>query len=339
MAILVTGGAGYIGSHVCVSLLNAGFDVIIVDNFNNSYPEVLHRIENITGRTPINMPCDIRDRMMIEKILKNHGCTSVIHLAGLKAVAESAGCPLFYYDCNVVGTLILLQAMQSIRVKNLIFSSTAMVYGLPEYLPYDEKHPLVPENVYGRTKLIIEKMMADLYTADPEWSFTILRYFNPVGAHESGLIGEDPKGIPNNLMPIISQVASGRRKKLTIWGDNYKTKDGTGIRDYIHVVDLANGHIAALKMMEKPGVHLFNLGCGKGFSVLDVIGAFEHVSNRPVPYIIGPRRPGDIAEFFTNSEMARKELGWEAKRDLHQICADMWNFQVKNPQGYRQKES
>lgn len=335
MTILVTGGAGYIGSHICVCLLQAGHNVVVVDNFDNSYPEVLRRIEKITGRKPINESGDIRDRMMMEHVLERHRCTAVIHLAGLKSVAESAARPLFYYDCNVVGTLRLLQAMHSAGVKKLIFSSTATVYGQPEYLPYDEKHPLAPASVYGRTKFVIEKMLDDLYASDPTWNFAILRYFNPVGAHESGLIGEDPRGIPNNLMPIIAQVASGRREKLTIFGNDYGTKDGTGIRDYIHVVDLANGHVAALKMMEEAGCHLFNLGCGKGYSVLDVIHEFEHVSNHPVPYTIGPRRPGDIGEFFANPEKAKKQLGWQVKRDLRQMCTDIWNFQVKNPEGYR----
>jgi len=338
MTILVTGGAGYIGSHVCVSLLDAGYNVVVVDNFDNSYPEVLRRIEKITGRAPINESGDIRDRMVMEKVLEHHGCTSVIHLAGLKAVGESARRPLFYYDCNVLGTLRLLQAMKSVDVKKLIFSSTATVYGPPQYLPYDEKHPLAPENVYGRTKLVIERILADLYTADSEWSFTVLRYFNPAGAHESGLIGEYPRGAPNNLMPIVARVASGQQEKLTILGNDYETRDGTGVRDYIHVVDLAAGHVAALRMVEKPGYHLFNLGYGKGYSVLDVIHEFEHVSNRPVPYTIGSRRPGDIAEFFANSEIAKQELDWEAKRDLRQMCKDMWNFRVKNPQGY-QKQS
>jgi len=338
MAILVTGGAGYIGSHICVSLLDAGHNVVVVDNYDNSYPEVLRRIERITGSRPVNEAGDIRDRGVMEKVLERYGCTSVIHLAGLKAVGESAVRPLFYYDCNVVGTQRLLQAMQSTGIKKLIFSSTATVYGRPQYLPYDEKHPLAPESVYGRTKLVIENMLADLYTANPEWSIVVLRYFNPVGAHESGLIGEDPKGIPNNLMPIIAQVASGRRYKLTIWGNDYATRDGTGVRDYLHVVDLAAGHVGALRMMDKPGCHVFNLGCGRGYSVLDVIHEFEHVSNRPVPYVTGPRRSGDIPEFFANPERVKKELGWEAKRDLRRMCEDMWHFQVKNPQGYQKTD-
>jgi len=337
MTILVTGGAGYIGSHICVSLLAAGHNVVIVDNFDNSYPEVLRRIEKITGRLPVCETGDIRDRCAMQKVLEKYECTSVIHLAGLKAVGESAEQPLNYYDCNVVGTLRLLQAMQSAGVKKLIFSSTATVYGQPQYLPYDEKHMLAPQSVYGRTKLVIENILADLHAADPEWSFTILRYFNPVGAHESGLLGEDPKGVPNNLMPIIAQVASGRRDKLTIWGHDYDTHDGTGIRDYIHVVDLADGHVAALKKTDKPGCHLFNLGRGKGYSVFEVIHAFEHVSNRSIPYTIGPRRPGDIAESCANAQQAETELHWQAKRDLRQMCEDMWHFQIKNPNGYQKQ--
>ncbi|AQS41675.1 MAG: UDP-glucose 4-epimerase [Candidatus Tokpelaia hoelldobleri] len=338
MAILVTGGAGYIGSHTCVSLLKAGHDVVVIDNFGNSYPEVLHRVEKIAGCTLINAPGDIRDREFVETVLKRYRCTSVIHFAGLKAVGESASRPLFYYDCNVVGTLRLLQAMRTAGVKKFIFSSTATVYGTPQYLPYDEKHPLAPESVYGQTKLAVEKMLEALRTADPEWSIAILRYFNPVGAHESGLIGEDPKGIPNNLMPILAQVASGRREKLTIWGNDYETRDGTGVRDYIHVADLADGHMAALKVLETAGCRTFNLGCGTGYSVMEVIRAFEHVSNRAIPYEIGARRPGDIGEFYANPVQAKEQLGWQATKDLRQMCEDMWHFQVKNPDGYNNSE-
>lgn len=335
MTILVTGGAGYIGSHTCVALINAGYNVVVVDNYDNSHPEVIRRIERITGRTIINEPGDIRDRTFLEMVLERHKCTAVIHFAGLKAVGESAQKPLHYYDCNVTGTLRLLQAMQRVGVKKLVFSSTATVYGDPVYLPYDEKHPLAPESVYGRTKLVVENMLRDLYGAEDDWSLIILRYFNPVGAHESGLIGEDPKGIPNNLMPIIAQVAAGRREQLTIWGNDYETKDGTGVRDYIHVADLADGHVAALKLTDTPKCEAINLGCGNGYSVLEVIKEFEHVSNRPIPYNIGPRRVGDIGEFYANPETAKRELGWEAKRDLGQMCSDMWHFQLKNPDGYQ----
>ncbi|UXM96193.1 UDP-glucose 4-epimerase GalE [Bartonella sp. HY329] len=335
MTILVTGGAGYIGSHTCVALLNAGYNVVIVDNFDNSHPEVIKRIEKITGRTVINEPGDIRDREFLESVLTRHKCTAVIHFAGLKAVGESAEKPLLYYDCNVSGTLRLLQAMQRAGVKKIIFSSTATVYGTPAYLPYDEKHPLAPESVYGRTKLTVENMLRDLYTSQPDWSVVILRYFNPVGAHESGLIGEDPKGIPNNLMPIVAQVAAGRRDHLMIWGNDYKTRDGTGVRDYIHVEDLANGHVSALKLTDKPNCEVVNLGCGKGYSVLEVIKEFQHISNREIKYEIGPRRAGDIGEFYANPETAKHKLNWQANRDLRKMCADMWNFQVKNPEGYQ----
>ncbi|KAA6404756.1 UDP-glucose 4-epimerase GalE [Candidatus Tokpelaia sp.] len=335
MTILVTGGAGYIGSHICVSLLLQGHSVVIIDNFSNSYAEVIERIAAITGKKPVLAKGDIRDRTFLKSVLETYKCSAVIHLAGLKAVGESAHRPLDYYDCNVYGSLCLLQAMQAANVKKFIFSSTATVYGVPQYLPYDEKHPLAPENVYGRSKLMVETIMADLYAADPGWSFSILRYFNPVGAHESGLIGEDPRGHPNNLMPIIAQVAGGRREKLTIWGNDYPTADGTGRRDYIHVADLAEGHVAALAHLEKAGLNIYNLGCGRPYSVFDVIHTFEHISNRPINYDIGPRRAGDIAEFYANAAAAKDKLGWEAKRDLRSMCADMWNFQVKNPQGYQ----
>lgn len=335
MSILVTGGAGYIGSHTCVSLMNAGYDVVIVDNFDNSSPEVLRRIETITGRTPINESGDIRDCNFIETVLERHKCDAVIHFAGLKAVGESQEKPLLYYDCNVVGSLRLLQAMKSIGVKKLVFSSTATVYGDPVYLPYDENHPLAPESVYGRTKLIIENMLRDFYAADPSFAFSILRYFNPVGAHESGMIGEDPKGTPNNLMPLIAQVASGRREKLMVWGNDYNTYDGTGVRDYIHVVDLAEGHLCALKSLDKPGCEVVNLGCGKGYSVMDVIKTFEHVSNQTITYEVAPRRAGDIAEFYADPKTAKEKFDWSASKDLRSMCTDMWNFQVKNPEGYK----
>lgn len=335
MSVLVTGGAGYIGSHTCIALLNAGYDVVIVDNYDNSHAEVIRRIEQISGRNVINEPGDIRDRSFIEMVLERHKCDSVIHFAGLKAVGESQEKPHLYYDCNVVGSLRLLQAMKSVGVKKLVFSSTATVYGEPAYLPYDENHPLEPKSVYGRTKLIVENMLHDFYTANPSLAFSILRYFNPVGAHESGLIGEDPKGIPNNLMPLIAQVASGRRDKLMIWGNDYNTPDGTGVRDYIHVEDLAEGHLRALKSLETPGCEVVNLGCGKGYSVMDVIKTFEHVSNRKIAYEIAPRRDGDIGEFYANPETALNKFHWQAKKDLRSMCADMWNFQIKNPDGYK----
>jgi len=332
VTILVTGGAGFIGSHTCVALLEQGHKVVVVDNFDNSYPHVLDNIEKISSRHLINRPGDVRDRPFIEWVLREHQCQAVIHFAGLKAVGESAKKPLDYYDCNVLGTLHLLQAMQSIGVKSLIFSSTATVYGTPAYLPYDEHHPLQPESTYGRTKLVVENMLRDLHASDESWKIAILRYFNPVGAHASGLIGEDPKGIPNNLMPLVAQVAAGRRDKLMIWGNDYDTHDGSGVRDYIHVEDLAEGHVRALRLLEKPGIEVINLGCGRGYSVFEVIKAFEHVSNRSIPYEIGPRRCGDIAMFYADPQQARLKLDWQARRDLRTICADMWNFQVKNTQ-------
>lgn len=335
MKVLVTGGAGYIGSHTCVALIEAGYDVVIIDNFDNSHHEVINRIERITGRRPFNEPGDIRDRTFLEMVLERHRCDAVIHFAGLKAVGESGLKPLNYYDCNIIGSLRLLQAMRTVGLNKLVFSSTATVYGTPVYLPYDEKHPLSPTSVYGRTKLFVEDMLKDLYESDPTWRIAILRYFNPVGAHESGLIGEDPKGIPNNLMPIISQVAAGRHQKLTIWGNDYATPDGTGVRDYIHVSDLAEGHVKALQKLEEPMCKPINLGCGKGYSVLEVIKEFEHVSNRKINYEVGPRRAGDIGEFFANPATAESELNWRAKRDLTTMCKDMWNFQVKNPDGYK----
>ena len=334
MTILVTGGAGYIGSHTCVRLLETGHDVVVVDNFDNSHPEVFQRIEQITGRMPKRETGDIRDREFLQKVIQTYQCTSVIHFAGLKAVGESTQKPLYYYDCNMLGTLRLLQAMRSTGVKKLVFSSSATVYGDPQHLPLDENHPLSATNPYGRTKLMIEEMLRDLYNSDPEWSIAILRYFNPVGAHESGLIGEDPKGIPNNLMPIIAQVATGRREKLSIWGNDYPTPDGTGVRDYIHVTDLAEGHLRALAKLDEPKCMAINLGTGEGYSVLDVIKAFEHVSNQQIRYEIAPRRPGDVASCYADPAHAKALLGWSAKKTLREMCADMWNWQSKNPNGY-----
>ncbi|MBX8782924.1 UDP-glucose 4-epimerase GalE [Pseudochrobactrum algeriensis] len=334
MTILVTGGAGYIGSHTCVRLLETGHDVVVVDNFDNSHPEVFQRIEQITGRMPKRETGDIRDREFLQKVIQTYQCTSVIHFAGLKAVGESTQKPLYYYDCNMLGTLRLLQAMRSTGVKKLVFSSSATVYGDPQHLPLDENHPLSATNPYGRTKLMIEEMLRDLYNSDPEWSIAILRYFNPVGAHESGLIGEDPKGIPNNLMPIIAQVATGRREKLSIWGNDYPTPDGTGVRDYIHVTDLAEGHLRALAKLDEPKCMAINLGTGEGYSVLDVIKAFEHVSNQQIRYEIAPRRPGDVASCYADPAHAKELLGWSAKKTLREMCADMWNWQSKNPNGY-----
>ena len=332
MKVLVTGGAGYIGSHTCVELLNAGFDVMVYDNFSNSSPEPLKRVEQITGKKVPFIEGDIRDEKALALAL--NGCEAVIHFAGLKAVGESVEKPLEYYDNNIYGTLCLLKVMQKLQIKKLIFSSSATVYGDPEFLPFTEKHPLRTTNPYGQTKLVVEEMLRNLYTSDPTCEIMILRYFNPVGAHESGLIGENPQGIPNNLMPYIAQVAVGRRDKVNVFGDNYPTHDGTGVRDYIHVVDLAFGHVKALQTLNKPQCTAINLGSGRGNSVLDVIHAFCKACGKDVPYIIMPRRLGDIAEFYADPTLAKEIIGWEAKRNLDAMCTDMWNFQIKNPKGY-----
>lgn len=332
MKVLVTGGAGYIGSHTCVELLNAGFDVIVYDNFLNSTCESLKRVEQITGKEVAFIEGDIRDEKALTEAL--NGCDAVIHFAGLKAVGESVEKPLEYYDTNVYGTLCLLSVMQKLQIKKLVFSSSATVYGDPEFLPFTEQHPLRTTNPYGQTKLVIEEMLRNLYESDLTWEILILRYFNPVGAHESGLIGEDPQGIPNNLMPYIAQVAVGRRDKVNVFGDDYPTHDGTGVRDYIHVVDLAIGHVKALQALNKPQCTAINLGAGKGYSVLDVIHAFSKACGKDVPYMMMPRRAGDIAEFYSDPTLAKEILGWEAKRNLDAMCTDMWNFQTKNPKGY-----
>ena len=333
MKVLVTGGAGYIGSHTCVELLNAGFDLIVYDNFSNSTCASLNRVEQITGKKIPFIVGDVRDEKALEKALK--GCDSVIHFAGLKAVGESVEKPLEYYDTNVYGTLCLIRAMQKLQIKKLVFSSSATVYGDPEFLPFTEKHPLRTTNPYGQTKLVVEEMLRNLYASDSTWEIMILRYFNPVGAHESGLIGEDPQGIPNNLMPYIAQVAVGRREKVNVFGDDYSTYDGTGVRDYIHVVDLALGHVKALQALNKPQCTAINLGAGKGYSVLDVIKAFSKACGKSVPHAMMPRRSGDIAEFYSDSTLAKEILGWFAERDLDKICTDMWQFQLKNPKGYK----
>lgn len=332
MKVLVTGGAGYIGSHTCVELLNAGFDLIVYDNFSNSTCASLNRVEQITGKKIPFIVGDVRDEKALEKALK--GCDSVIHFAGLKAVGESVKNPLDYYDTNVYGTLCLLRTMQKLQIKKLVFSSSATVYGDPEFLPFTETHPLRTTNPYGQTKLVVEEMLRNLYASDSTWQIMILRYFNPVGAHESGLIGEDPQGIPNNLMPYIAQVAVGRRDKVSVFGDDYPTYDGTGVRDYIHVVDLALGHVKALQVLNKPQCTAINLGAGKGYSVLDVINAFSKTCGKDVPYVIMPRRAGDIAEFYSDPTLAKEMLCWEARHNLDDMCTDMWNFQIKNPKGY-----
>jgi UDP-glucose 4-epimerase len=334
MNILVTGGAGYIGSHTCVELLAAGHSIVVFDNFSNSHPESLARIERITGKKPLLVEGDIRDQAAIEQALRQFQCDAVIHFAGLKAVGESVEKPLAYYDCNIIGTHRLLAAMQGTGVRTLVFSSSATVYGEPQRLPLTEDHPLSATNPYGRSKLFIEDMLRDVYRADPSWRIAILRYFNPVGAHESGLIGENPQGVPNNLMPFVAQVAVGQREYLNVWGNDYATSDGTGVRDYIHVVDLACGHLKALQRLDAPQCSEINLGTGIGYSVLQVVQAFERASGQAVPYRISPRRAGDVAACYADPARAERDLGWKAQRGLEIMCRDHWNWQKQNPNGY-----
>ena len=336
--IFVTGGAGYIGSHTCVELLDAGYDVTAFDNFSNSHPEAVARVERITGKKLRLVKGDIRDRGVLVGALRESGASAVIHFAGLKAVGESVAQPLAYYDSNVVGTLRLLEAMGECGIKTLVFSSSATVYGDPQRLPLIEDHPLSATNPYGRTKLMIEEILRDLHRSDASWRLGILRYFNPVGAHASGSIGEDPQGIPNNLLPFIAQVAIGRRACLNVWGNDYPTPDGTGVRDYIHVVDLALGHLKALNALERLEKRVecltVNLGTGTGYSVLDIVRAFEQASGRSVPYKIAPRRSGDIASCYADPQRAHELLGWRAERGLGAMCADSWRWQRGNPTGY-----
>jgi UDP-glucose 4-epimerase len=332
--ILVTGGAGYIGSHACVALLLADEQVVVFDNFSNSSAQALERVQQICGKSPAVVEGDIRDQAALEKALTQYGCTAVMHFAGLKSVQDSVAQPLEYYDQNVVGSHRLLRAMQNTGVKSIVFSSSATVYGTPQFLPYTEDHPLNAINPYGRTKQLIEEMLRDQYASDNGWRIAILRYFNPVGAHESGLIGEDPKGVPNNLVPFVAQVAIGRRERLNVWGDDYDTPDGTGVRDYIHVMDLASGHVSALKLLDSPKCFSVNLGTGAGSSVFDVIRAFEAASGRRIPYDIKPRRPGDIDAYYAATDYAAKLMGWKATRSLETMCADHWRWQSKNPNGY-----
>lgn len=334
MSILVTGGAGYIGSHTCVELLLAGHEVVVFDNFSNSHPEALRRVERITERELSLVEGDIRDQAAIEAAMRQYQCQAVIHFAGLKAVGESVEKPLSYYDNNVVGTHRLLTAMQTCGVCTLVFSSSATVYGEPQRLPLTEDHPLSATNPYGRSKLIIEDMLRDVYRANPHWRIAILRYFNPVGAHESGLIGEDPQGVPNNLMPYVAQVAVGRRQYLNVWGSDHPTHDGTGVRDYIHVVDLALGHLKALNRLDEPQCAAINLGTGVGYSVLDVVKMFEGASGQRVPYQLSPRRVGDVAACYADPTLAEQLLDWKAQRDLAAMCRDHWRWQKNNPQGY-----
>lgn len=330
MSILVTGGTGYIGSHTVVELLNENKEVIIIDNLCNSSKDVLEKIEKITGKKCKFYEADIRDEKALEKIFNENKIESVIHFAGLKGVGESVEIPLEYYDNNVYGTIKLLEAMKKFGCKKIVFSSSATVYGdpgIPKYV--EEMGRGKASSPYGATKAVIEEMLENLYASDKEWTISILRYFNPIGAHESGLIGENPNGIPNNLMPYIQKVAAGELKELSVFGNDYDTKDGTGVRDYIHVVDLAIGHVKALEKLTKPGVYIHNLGTGCGYSVLDIVNTFERVNNVKVNYKIAPRRPGDLAMYYADPTKAKKELGWEAKRGIEEMCRDSWNF-VKN---------
>ena len=337
MKVLVTGGMGYIGSHTCVQMLEAGIEPIILDNLCNSKTTVLSRIEALTNVRPMFYEGDIRDEAFLDKVFSEHKFDSVIHFAGLKAVGESVAKPLEYYDNNVNGSLVLARAMRTAGVKSIVFSSSATVYGDPEVVPITEDSPVgATTNPYGSSKYMVEGVLTDFFKSQPDWSITLLRYFNPVGAHPSGTMGEDPQGIPNNLMPFIAQVAVGRREKLSVFGADYATPDGTGVRDYIHVMDLADGHIAALNSVgKKSGLHIYNLGTGKGSSVLEMVAAFAQASEKSVPYELCPRRPGDIAECWASTAKAEKDLGWKATRTVTEMTADTWNWQSKNPQGYK----
>lgn len=335
MNVLVTGGMGYIGSHTCIQMIEAGMTPIIVDNLYNSKASVIERIEKVAGVRPRFIQADVRDKAALVQVLKQYAIEAVIHFAGLKAVGESVQKPLEYYDNNVNGTLVLVDAMRDAGVKSLIFSSSATVYGDPASVPITESFPTSATNPYGRSKLMVEECLTDFQKANPEWSITLLRYFNPVGSHPSGELGEDPQGIPNNLMPFVSQVAVGRREFLSVFGSDYPTKDGTGVRDYIHVVDLADGHIAALNRVgSKAGLHIYNLGTGNGYSVLEMVDAFAKASGKPIPYQLVDRRPGDIAECWADPAKAAQELGWTAKRTLEDMTNDTWNWQSNNPNGY-----
>lgn len=335
MKVLVTGGAGYIGSHTCVQLLDAGYEVVVADNLSNSKEEALKRVEKITGKKVDFYPVDVCDEEKVRQIFSDHTIGAVIHFAAYKAVGESVQYPLSYYHNNLLSAINILKVMQEFNVKDFVFSSSATVYGQPESVPIKEDFPLSATNPYGYTKLMIEQMLQDVYKANPSMNIAILRYFNPVGAHESGMIGEDPNDIPNNLMPYISQVAIGKLEKLQVFGDDYDTKDGTGVRDYIHVMDLADGHLAALKKLEqKCGLVIYNLGTGNGYSVLDMVKAFEKASNRQIAYEITNRRPGDIAICYADPTKAKIDLKWEAKFGLDKMCEDTWRWQTQNPNGY-----
>lgn len=333
--ILVTGGTGFIGSHTTLELLKEGYNVVVMDNLSNSKTTSLERVESITGKKAVFHKIDLLDRDGLDSLFEKYDFDGVIHFAGLKAVGESVEKPLLYYKNNISGTVNLCEAMSKAGIKNLVFSSSATVYGDPETNPIPETSPVTAVNPYGQTKLTIEFILKDLYQSDHNWNIALLRYFNPVGAHESGLIGEDPNGIPNNLMPFVTQVAVGKLKKLRVFGNDYPTHDGTGVRDYIHVVDLAIGHLKALEKLDTdPGVVTYNLGTGKGSSVLDVVNAFEKASGISIPYEIAPRRPGDAAVCYADPSLAQKEMNWKAERNLETMCRDAWNWQSKNPQGF-----
>ncbi|MCD6212703.1 MAG: UDP-glucose 4-epimerase GalE [Sulfurovum sp.] len=335
MKILVTGGAGYIGSHTVILLIEAGYEIVIFDNFCNASKEAIKRVEKIVDKKIVTLEGDVRSRNDLHKVFNAHKIDAVIHFAGLKAVGESVEQPLKYYDNNVNGTAVLCEVMAEHGCKSIVFSSSATVYGDPHTTPIDENFPLSATNPYGRSKLFVEEILRDLYVSDKNWKIVLLRYFNPVGAHESGTIGEDPNGIPNNLMPFIAQTAVGKREYLSIFGDDYNTHDGTGVRDYIHVMDLADGHVKAIdRIKDFTEVMTINLGTGKGYSVLDMVKAFEKASGKTVPYKIAPRRAGDIAKCFANPSYAKKILGWEAKKGIEEMCEDSWRWQSNNPQGY-----
>ncbi len=335
MRVLVTGGAGYIGSHACVELLNAGYEVVVIDNLSNSKEEALERVQEITGKHLKFYKADLLDRRALDTVFEEQSIDAVMHFAGLKAVGESVAIPLSYYHNNITGTLMLCEAMQKYGVRDLVFSSSATVYGDPDRVPITEDFPLRATNPYGHTKLMIEQILRDLYRSDNSFNIAILRYFNPVGAHKSGRIGEDPNGIPNNLVPYITQVASGKLDQLRVFGDDYPTHDGTGVRDYIHVVDLVLGHLKALdKLKSNPGIVTYNLGTGQGYSVLEMVKAFEKVVGKPIPYSIVDRRPGDIATCYADPTKAQKELGWTATMGLDEMCEDSWRWQSNNPNGY-----
>ena len=335
MKILTTGGAGYIGSHTCLELLQSGFEVVVVDNLSNSKSECLKRVERITGRSLFFYQVDLLDKAALTSVFRSHRIDAVIHFAGLKAVGESTRIPLRYYQNNITGTLSLCEVMKEFGVQTIVFSSSATVYGNPQKVPITEDFPLSPTNPYGRTKLMIEEILRDLRVSDSRWQIALLRYFNPVGAHESGEIGEDPDGIPNNLFPYISQVAIGKLKELSVFGNDYPTPDGTGVRDYIHVVDLSRGHLKALEELgTKPGLITYNLGTGRGYSVLEVIAAFSKTCGKPISYKIVGRRPGDVASCYADPSLAHQNLNWQAARGLEEMCADTWRWQVANPNGY-----